>query len=152
MVYTRVYIPGSADVSRSEREGRDSFEPRLVFASPCVPRTSYFNETVCLPFSLPLSLYFLSLTHLTAVSSLLFSSRHLACEPTDRSVSHLARSRLALPSFLPHRFSCSRAPISGGCARFFPPSPPPLVFVRLSQKASYRLRIRRTALMILRYG
>lgn len=34
------------------REGRDSFEPRLVFASPCVPRTSYFNETVCL--SLPL--------------------------------------------------------------------------------------------------
>lgn len=44
---------------QDRREGRDSFEPRLVFASPCVPRTSYFNETVCLLLSHSLS-YFLS--------------------------------------------------------------------------------------------
>lgn len=40
--------PKRGCVRTDRREGRDSFEPRLVFASPCVPRTSYFNETVCL--------------------------------------------------------------------------------------------------------
>lgn len=81
-------VPASTDVSGPNREeGRDSFEPRLVFASPCVPRTSYFNETVCLCRSLSLSLFSLLLLFAARlVSSLLFPSRCLAREPTDRPV------------------------------------------------------------------
>lgn len=63
VVYQRVRM------CQDRREGRDSFEPRLVFASPCVPRTSYFNETVCLPLSLSLSLsYFLSFSFFLSFS------------------------------------------------------------------------------------
>lgn len=125
VVYQRVRM------CQDRREGRDSFEPRLVFASPCVPRTSYFNETVCLPLFLSLSLsYFLSFSFSPSLSytshrasSLLFSSRHLACEPTDRQT---GRSRVS-HDLVSHRpslfcFSCSRAPISRGD---FPSLPPP---------------------------
>lgn len=98
VVYQRVRM------CQDRREGRDSFEPRLVFASPCVPRTSYFNETVCLPLSLSLFLIFslslffsLSLSRTPhRASSLLFSSHHLAGEPTDRQTGR---------SFVSHRSS-----------------------------------------------
>lgn len=148
----RVVYQGDADVSWPEREGRDSFEPRLVFASPCVPRTSYFNETVCPPF--PLFLFYIFSLLPTSPPLPLCSfplAISLVSQPTDRPVGLSSRtisSRISFfPLSFPPRFSCSRAPISGGCARFFLPSP---AFARLSQKASHRLRIRRTAVMILR--
>lgn len=101
----------SANVSgpARRREGRDSFEPRLVFASPCVPRTSYFNETICLCFSF--SLLFPLLPPVSPSSSF-FSSRRLARESTDRS-SRAISSRtvsLSLSLFLPSSLSPSALP------------------------------------------
>lgn len=97
------------------REGRDSFEPRLVFASPCVPRTSYFNETVSASAVLSLS-FFLPLAFSSSSSLSLFSSRRLAREPTDRPTGPLARSRLAPSLFLSSFYHLA-------LARFFPHPP-----------------------------
>lgn len=73
-----------------ERKGRDSFEPRLVFASPCVPRTSYFNETVCSAPSLSPLPY----------SSRLSSSLALFLSPSRSRTTDRPTSRLSFSLFL----------------------------------------------------
>lgn len=127
---------------QDRREGRDSFEPRLVFASPCVPRTSYFNEIVCLSAALLLSLiFFLSCSFFLLRTSFLCSfplTISLVNQPTDRPVGLSFRT---ISSRIISSFSYSHASISPGYACFFPPP----VLVRLSKKALHRLRIRRTA-------
>lgn len=156
-------VPASTDVSGPNREeGRDSFEPRLVFASPCVPRTSYFNETVCLCRSLSFS--FFSFAPFCCSPRLLFAlslplSRSWTNRPTgplsSRMISSLTVSfslspfpsspylslSLCLSACLAILLSCSL--ISRG---FFPSSPcclfsPPIAFVHLSKK-------RRTAFVL----
>lgn len=118
------------------REGRDSFEPRLVFASPCVPRTSYFNETVCLSLSLSLSL----------------SPPPRSFPLANRPTGPLARSRLA-PS-LSFSLSLSTFFLSPSRSRVLPyhaflsslsSSLPSVPSTRLLKKASRHLRVWRTA-------
>jgi len=147
---TRIVVYQGVRMCQNRREGRDSFEPRLVFASPCVPRTSYFNETVCPSLSLSLSYFlsfsslsfFLSLAHLTAPPLCSFPlTISLVNQPTDRPVGLIShRPFLSLSLFLlllllmlPYR-AIMHVSLSF----------PPLILVRLSKKASHRLRIRRT--------
>lgn len=143
---------------RTEGEGRDSFEPRLVFASPCVPRTSYFNETVYSALFPAVSLS--PLRAAARLASWFLSSRRLAQNrPTGRLsrlslVSALVRpslyfslSLLSHPPFrasLVHLLSHIAVMHASGLPPPRVPFPPRGRVVAPIEKASRRLRIRRT--------